>query len=100
MIRGGFKPIRDNDGSVHNKLNNETVHVMVCTSDVNNFIRKQQKHYAGHVGRLPIEHCDKQLTFNDDKYHTIGRVTPSLLEEVLKFNNSTINIFINNSMKR
>ena len=71
-----------------------------CTSDVNNFIRKQQNDYAGHLGRMTIERCEKQLMFNDDKYHWIGRVTPSLLELVLKFNNSTIDTFINNSMKR
>ena len=49
---------------------------------------------------MPIERCEKQLMFNDDKYHRIGRVTPFLLEEVLKFNNSTIDNFINNSLKR
>ena len=34
---------------------------------------------------MPIERCEKQLTFNDAKYHRIGIVTPSLLEQVLKF---------------
>ena len=62
----------------------------------------ENKDYAGHVVRMPTECCEKQLMFNDDKYHRIGRVTPSLLEQVLKFNNSTIDNFINNfnSMKR
>ena len=42
----------------------------------------------------------KQLMSNDDMYHRIGGVTPSLLEQVLKStNNSTNNNFINNSMK-
>ena len=38
--------------------------------------------------------------FNDDQYHRVGRVTPSLLEQVVRNNNSTIDNFINNSMKR
>ena len=40
--------------------------------------------------RMPIEPCEKQLMFND-KYHRIGRITPSLIEQVLQFNNSTKN---------
>ena len=50
--------------------------------------------------RMPIERCEKQLTFNDAKYHRIAIVTPSLLEQVLKFSNATIDNFINNSLKR
>ena len=88
------------NGDFRYKLNNEKVHAICCISDVNNFIRKQQKDYAGHVVRMPIERCEKQLMFIDDKYHRIGRVTPSLLEQVLKFNNSTIDNFINNAIKR
>ena len=41
--------------------------------------------------RMSIEPCEKQLMFNDDKYHRIGRITPCLLEQVLQFNNSTKN---------
>ena len=73
MIRGGFK--------IWYKLINEKVHVICCTSDVSNFIWKQQKGYAGLIIRIPIEHCEKQQMFNDDKYHRIGRVTPPLLEQ-------------------
>ena len=40
IIRGGLKFIRDNDGGVRYKLNNEKVHLMGCTSDVNNSIWK------------------------------------------------------------
>ena len=36
-----------------------------------------------------LYYFEKQLIFNDDKYHRIGRVTPPLLEQGLKFNNST-----------
>ena len=98
MIRGGFKRI-NNDGDFRYNLNNEKVDAVCCISDVSNFIRKQQKDYAGHVVRMPIERCEKQLIFSDDKYHKTGRVTFSLLEQVLKFNNSTIDNFMNSSMK-
>ena len=74
------------------------VDAICCKSDVSNFIRKQQKDYAGHVVRMPIERCEKQLIFSDDKYHRTGRVTFYPLEQVLKFNNSTIDNFMNNSM--
>ena len=82
MIRGGFKRTGDNDGDFRYKLNNEIVHGICCASDVSNFTRKQQKYYAGHVVRMPIERCEKQLLFNDDKYYRTGSVTPSLLEQV------------------
>ena len=99
MIRGGFKRIGDNDGDFWYNLNNEKVHAICCTFEVSNFIRKQPKDYAGHVMRMPIERCEKQLVFNDDKYHRIGRVTLCFIEQVLKFNNHTIGNFINNSLK-
>ena len=63
MIRGGFKRTGDNDGDLRD------IHAIYCTSDVSNFIRKQQKNYVGHVVRMPIERCEKQLMFNDDKCH-------------------------------
>ena len=98
MIRGGFKSIGDNDGDSWYKLNNEKIRAICCTWNVINFIRKQRKSYAGYVVRMPIEHCEKQLILNDDKYHRIGRVTTTLLEQVLKFNNCTIgNHFFNSS---
>ena len=65
-----------------------------CTSDVSNFIRKQQKNYAGHVIRMHIESCEKQLMFKDDKYQRTGRVSPSPLEQVLKFNHLIIPLLI------
>ena len=99
MIRGGFKRIGDNDEDFRYMLNNEKVHAICCTSNVSNFIRKQQKDDAGHVVSMPIERCEKQLMFNDDKYHRIGRVTLSLLEQELKFNNLTMEKFINSSLK-
>ena len=77
MIRGGFKSIGDNDEYFRYKLNNLKIHAICCTSDVSNFIRKQQKNYAGHLVRRHIERCEKQLMFKDNKCHRTGRVTPS-----------------------
>ena len=71
MIRGGFRCTEDNDEDFWYKLNNEKVHVICCTSNVGYFIWKQQKDYAGHVVRMPFEHCEKQLMFNGYKYHNI-----------------------------
>ena len=99
MVRGGFKRIGDNDDDFHYKLSNDKIHSICCTSDVSNFVREQQRNYASHVVRMPIEQCAKQLMFNNDQYHRVGRVTPSLLEQVVRNNNSTIDNFINNSMK-
>ena len=96
MKRGGFKRV----GDFQYKLNNEKVYAICCTWDVSNYIWKQQKDYAGHIFRMPTERCQKQLTFNDDKHRRIGRVTPSVLEQMLKFNDSTTDNFIDNSMKR
>ena len=49
---------------------------------------------------MPFEWCEEQMMFNEGKYYRIGRATPSLLEQVLKYNNSTIDNVINNSLKR
>ena len=97
---GGFKRIGDSDGDFWYKINDEKVHAICCRSDVSNFIQKQQKDYAGHVLRIS-NHLWETTMFNDDeKYHRIGRKAPSILEQALKFSNSTIDNFINNSMKR
>ena len=66
MIRGGFKRIDYDDGDFRYKITNDKLHEICKTSDVSNFIRLQQKRYAGHVIRMPIERNAKQLMFNDD----------------------------------
>jgi len=48
---------------------------------------------------MPVERCVKQLMFNDDKYRKVGRPTPTLLEQVLKDNNCSIDVFVNSCMK-
>ena len=42
-----------------------------------NFIRKQPKNYAGHVVRMHIERCEKQLMFQYDEYHCKSRIANS-----------------------
>ena len=44
---------------------------------------------------MPVDCGIKQLMFNSDKNHRIGRTTPSLLEQVWSDNNLTIKRFIN-----
>jgi len=99
MVKGGFKRCDASEGDFRYKIDNAKLHAICHASDVSNFVRQQQKNYAGHVIRMPVERCAKQLMFNDDKYRKVGRPTPTLLEQVLKDNNCTIDIFINNCIK-
>ena len=99
MVRGGFKRCGNDDSDFRYKLSNDKIHNICGTSNVSNFIKNQQKSYASHVVRMPKERSTKQLMFNDDKYHRVGRAIPSLLEQVLKNDESSMDMFINNSMK-
>ena len=63
--------------SIIKKLMRYAVHPMLAISF---------EDYADHVVRMHFESCEKQLMFKEAKYHKNGRVTPSLLEQVLKFN--------------
>ena len=80
------------------KIDNEKLHNICHTEDVRTFIRKQQKNYVGHVVWMPVDRGIKQLMFNSDKYHRIGRTTPFLLEQVFSDNNLTVERFINSSI--
>ena len=99
MIRRGFNRV-DTEGDFRYKINNVKLHAICRTEDVSCFIRKQQMSYAGHVIRMKNDRGTKQLMFNCDKYHRVGRVTPSLLEQVLSNSNQTIESFINKNMKK
>ena len=98
MVRGGFNRV-NTDGDFRLKIDNEKLHHICYTEDVSLFIRKQQRNYAGHVVWMPVDRGIKQLMFNSDKYHRIGRTTPSLLKQKLSDNNLTVERFINLSMK-
>ena len=99
MVRGGFKRCGNDDSDFRYKLSNDKIHNICGTSNVSNFIKNQQKSYASHVVRMPTERSSKQLIFNDDKYHRVGRAIPSLLEQNLKNDEFSMDMFINNSMK-
>ena len=83
MVRHGFNRNTvyvDTVGNFHFKINNEKLHnIFFHTEDVSTFIRKQQKNYAGHVVRMPVDRGIKQLMFNSDKYHRTGRPSLCLL---------------------
>ena len=70
MVRRGFNRV-DTDGDFRFTIDNEKLHHICHTEDVSLFIRKQQKNYAGHVVRMPVDRGIKQLMFNSDKYHRI-----------------------------
>ena len=74
MVRRGFNRV-DTDGDFRFKIDNEKLHHICHTEDVSLFIRKQQKNYAGHVIRMPVDRGIKQLKFNSDKYHRYCQIT-------------------------
>ena len=97
MVRGGFK--RTGDNEFRYKFSNDKIHSICGTSDVSTFIRLQQRNYAGHVVRMAMDRSTKQLMFNDDRYHRTGRLTPSLIDQVVRNENCTIDEFVNRSLK-
>ena len=94
MIRHGFNRV-DSDGDFRFQINNKKLHNICHTEDISTFIRKQEKNYTGHVVWMPVDCGIKQLMFNSDKNHRIGRTTPSLLEQVWSDNNLTVERLIN-----
>ena len=102
MIRGGFSRCStdSNENQFKFKLTNAKVHKICKTVEVSEYIKTQQSNYAGHLVRTSVERSTKQLLFNDDRYVKVGRVVPSLLDEVILNNNTTIEGFCNDAMKK
>ena len=100
MIRGGFKRVDEEENQFKFKITNEKLHNICGTYDVSYFIRRQQSNYASHLIRTSMERSTKKLLFNDDKYSKVGRTVPSLLEQVVLNNNTTVEQFCNNAMSR
>ena len=100
MIRGGFKRADEEENQFKFKITNEKLHNICGTYDVSYFIRRQQSNYASHLIRTSMERSTKKLLFNDDKYSKVGRTVPSLLEQVVLNNNTTVEQFCNNAMSR
>ena len=100
MIRGGFKRKGDSDTDFSFKTNNNKLHQLCGTSDVNQFIKEQQCNYAGHIVRTSSDRATKKLMFNSDRYKKAGRTTPTLLEQAARNRNCTIDGFCNYAMAR
>ena len=54
MVRGGFKCIDEAGNDFRLRINNARLHEICHTSDVSNFVRSQQYHYAAHIIRIPM----------------------------------------------
>ena len=101
MIRGGFSRQTDcEENQFKFKLTNNKIHNICNTIDLSEFIKTQQKSYAAHLIRTSMERSTKKLLFNDDKYVKVGRTVPSLLDQVIMNNNTTIEGFCNDAMRR
>ena len=59
MVRRRFNRV-DTDADFRFKIDNEKLHHICHTEDVNLFIRKQQKNYVGHVVWMPVDRGIKQ----------------------------------------
>lgn len=95
MVRGGFKRLHENENDFRLKYSNMKIHQICGTKDVSEFIKKQQNSYAAHLIRMNLGRNVKKLTFNDDIYSKSGRPVPSLLEQVVSNNNTTVDAFCN-----
>ena len=101
MIRGGFSRCTDcEENQFKFKLPNEKIHKICNTSDISEFIKKQQNNYAGHLIRTSATRSTKKLLFNDDKYSKTGRASLNLLEQVAQNSNMTIDGFCNYAMRK
>jgi hypothetical protein len=100
MIRGGFKRKSDSENEFSLKINNNKLHQLCGTRDVNQFIKEQQCNYAGHIVRTSSDRATKKLMFNSDRYTKAGRTTPTLLEQAATNRNSTVDGFCNYAMAR
>ena len=100
MIRGGFKRIDRGEMDFRYKVSNVKLHTICKTNDVSTYVKEQQFKYASHVVRMSLKRGTKQLMFNNDKYTKVGRHALTLLEQVVKDRNTTLNAFCSNAMER
>ena len=100
MVRGGFKRIDESENEFRLKYTNVKIHQICGTKDVSVFIKGQQCSYAGHLVRMKVDRSVKQLMFNDDKCSKAGRSVPTLLDQVVSNNNTTVDTFCNIAMSK
>ena len=98
MVRGGFRFINEKENDYRLAISNDQLHEICNTTDVSEFICKQQTNYVAHVIRMNMNRGVKQLLFNDDTCKKKGRPQKSLLEQVVENKNSTIDDFCNFAM--
>ncbi|XP_066935323.1 uncharacterized protein [Clytia hemisphaerica] len=100
MIRGGFRFVNESNNDFRYQVTNKRLHEICGTSDLSNFIGKQQLVYAKHVIRMTHERSIKLLMFNDDKYTKRGRPFKTLLDQVTDQNSLTTDGLCNSAMLR
>ena len=104
MVRSGFKRCNDDISGDANdfkmKISNNKLHDICATSDVSLFIKQQQENYAEHLIRTDWSRATKKLLFNDDRYKKTGRSVPSLLDQVVRNGNTTVEAFCNHAMNK
>ena len=64
------------------------------------FIKQQQENYAAYLIRTDWSRATKKLLFNDDRYKKTGRSVPSLLDQVVRNGNTTVEAFCNHAMNK
>ena len=99
MVRGGFQRA-DGSDNFRFKFTNDDIHSLCGSSDLNVFIKQQQRSYASHIVRMSRERSVKKLMFNVDKCLRPGRMSKSLLDQVVVNDNTTIDGFCNAAMCR
>ena len=52
MVRGGFSYINESENDYRYRINNEMLHDLCGTTDLSDFINKQQVNYSKHVIRM------------------------------------------------
>ena len=100
MIRDGFRFVDEANNDYRYQISNKKLHEICGTSDLTNFIAKQQVEYAKHVIRMSHERYIKLLMFNEDKYKKRGRPFKTLLDQAIEHNNSTLDGLCNSAILR
>ena len=100
MVRGGFRYINEEDNNFRYVINNNQLHSICGTSDVNVFVKQQQRNYAAHIVRMKFGRLSKLLLFNDDKYSKRGRSCLNLLDQVIGNENCTMESFCGLAMSK
>ena len=108
MISNGFKrrnPPSNEENDTENLdwgliITNDSLHTITGTKTISHFYKEQQVNWISHVIRRKNNHPCKMLTFHITKNIRRGRLTPSILENAVKFFGITRDQFIKQSFTR